>query len=204
MRRTSESRSVCLTLCDPVDYTGHGILQVRILEWVSFPFSRASSQPRDWTQVFHITGGFSTSWATREAREVSKTPFKLVRWVLSCSLLMSVSEAFSVTFTLNKIYTKLWVTETVFGPQVKSPPQRQVWQHCSPFTPKLSYLWLIHVNVWQKPAQLVKNPPSIQETWVQSLDWEDSLEKGTATRSGILTWRIPWTVLVHGVTKRRR
>ena len=38
-----------LTLCDPVDYTVHGILQARILEWVSFPFSRGSSQPRDRT-----------------------------------------------------------------------------------------------------------------------------------------------------------
>ena len=52
--------------------------------------------------------------------EVYKAPFKLVKQVLSCLLLMSVSEAFSVTFTLNKIYTKLWVTETVFGPRVIS------------------------------------------------------------------------------------
>ena len=37
----------CLTLCDPMDYTVHGILQARILEWVAFPFSRGSSQPRD-------------------------------------------------------------------------------------------------------------------------------------------------------------
>ena len=37
----------CLTLCDPMDYTAHGILQARILEWVAFPFSRGSSQPRD-------------------------------------------------------------------------------------------------------------------------------------------------------------
>ena len=36
----------CLTLCDPMDYIVHGILQVRILEWVAFPFSRGSSQPR--------------------------------------------------------------------------------------------------------------------------------------------------------------
>ena len=42
---------LCLTLCDPVDYTVHGILQARILEWVTFPFSRGSSQPRDRTQV---------------------------------------------------------------------------------------------------------------------------------------------------------
>ena len=37
----------CLTLCDPVDYTVHGILQARILEWAAFSFSRGSSQPRD-------------------------------------------------------------------------------------------------------------------------------------------------------------
>ena len=37
---------LCLTLCDPMDYTVHGILQPRILEWVAFPFSRGSSQPR--------------------------------------------------------------------------------------------------------------------------------------------------------------
>ena len=44
---------LCLTLCDPMDYTVHGILQARILEWVAFPFSRGSSQPRDCTQVSH-------------------------------------------------------------------------------------------------------------------------------------------------------
>ena len=37
----------CLTLCDPMDYTVHGILQARILEWVAFPVSRGSSQPRN-------------------------------------------------------------------------------------------------------------------------------------------------------------
>ena len=42
-------------------------------------------------------------------------------------------------------------------------------------------------------AQLVKNPPAMWETWVRSLGWEDPLEKGTATHSSILVWRIPWT-----------
>ena len=46
----------CLTLCDPMDYTVHGILQPRILEWVAFPFSRGSSQHRDQTQVSCIAG----------------------------------------------------------------------------------------------------------------------------------------------------
>ena len=43
-------------------------------------------------------------------------------------------------------------------------------------------------------AQLVKNPPAMRETWVQSLDWEDPLEKAKATHSSILAWRIPRTV----------
>ena len=42
-------------------------------------------------------------------------------------------------------------------------------------------------------AQLVKNPPAVQETWVQSLGWEDLLEEGMATHSSILAWRISWT-----------
>ena len=42
-------------------------------------------------------------------------------------------------------------------------------------------------------AQMVKNLPAMQETWVQSLNWEDPLEEGMATHSSILAWRIPWT-----------
>ena len=47
-------------------------------------------------------------------------------------------------------------------------------------------------------AQLVKNPPALQETWVRSLGWKDPLEKGKATHSRILAWRIPWTVQSWG------
>ena len=48
---------------------------------------------------------------------------------------------------------------------------------------------------WASPvAQLVKNLFAMWETWVQSLGWEDPLEKGKATHSSILAWRIPWTV----------
>ena len=50
-----------LTLCNPMAYTVHGILQARILAWVAFPFSRGSSQLRDQTQVSHIAGRFFTS-----------------------------------------------------------------------------------------------------------------------------------------------
>ena len=55
----------CPTLYDPMDYSPsgssvHGILQARVLEWVAMPSSRGSSQPRDQTQVSHITGRFFT------------------------------------------------------------------------------------------------------------------------------------------------
>ena len=52
----------------------------------------------------------------------------------------------------------------------------------------LQYSWASLV------AELVKKPPAMQETWAQSLGWEDPLEKGKATHSGILAWRISWTV----------
>ena len=52
----------------------------------------------------------------------------------------------------------------------------------------LQYSWASMV------AQVVKNPPTIQETWIQSLGWEDPMEKGKAIHSSILAWRIPWAV----------
>ena len=57
----------------------------------------------------------------------------------------------------------------------------------------LQYSWASLV------AQLIKNPPAMQETWVRSLGWEDPPEKGKATHSSIQAWRIPWAI--HGVTK---
>ena len=61
VQRKVKAAQSCLTLCDPMDCTVHGMLQARILEWGDFPFSRGSSQPRDRSQVSHIAGGFFTS-----------------------------------------------------------------------------------------------------------------------------------------------
>ena len=58
---------LCPVVCNPMDYTVHGILQARVLEWVAFPFSRGSFQPRNRTQVSRIAGGFFTSWDTKES-----------------------------------------------------------------------------------------------------------------------------------------
>ena len=64
----------------------------------------------------------------------------------------------------------------------------------------LQYSWASLV------AQLVKNPPAMQETWVQSLGWEDPLEEGMATHSSVCAWKIPmdrgaWWATVHEVTR---
>ena len=69
----------CPTLRDPMDCSPpgssvHGILQARTLEWVAIPFSRGSSQPRDWTWVSCIAGRFFTIWATREAPNSNSNP----------------------------------------------------------------------------------------------------------------------------------
>ena len=78
-----EVAPLCPALWDPMDSgppgsSVHGILQARTLVWVAIPFSRGSSQPRDWTRVFHITGRFFTVWATREAPYASNVMLKIL------------------------------------------------------------------------------------------------------------------------------
>ena len=72
----------------------------------------------------------------------------------------------------------------------------------------LIYALQLHIaSIWASlVAQLVKNPPSMQKTWVQSLGWENSMEEAMATHSSILAWRIPTDrgalqAILHGVTK---
>ena len=65
----------------------------------------------------------------------------------------------------------------------------------------------MYVSTWASlVAQKVKNPPAVQEIWVRSLDWEDSVQESMATHSSILAWRIPmhrraWQATVHRVTR---
>ena len=75
----TESRSVVSNSLNPMDYTAHWILQARILEWVDFPFSRGSSQPRYWTQVSHIAGRFFTSWATGKLKNTGVGSLSLLQ-----------------------------------------------------------------------------------------------------------------------------
>ena len=70
-----------------------------------------------------------------------------------------------------------------------------------------TFILLVPTISWASlVARTVKNQPAMQETWIQSLGWEDPLEEGMATHSSILAWRIPmdrgaWWATVHGVAK---
>ena len=114
------SLSVVLTLCDPMDCSPpgssvHGILQVRILEWVTIPFSRGSSWPRDRTWVSCIAGRFFTIWATRRLYSVMILTNKSALFIMSGNFLSS-----------NKWETK-WMNCKAFYPfgKIKTPDNKR-------------------------------------------------------------------------------
>ena len=71
----------CPTLCDPMDFTIHRILQARILEWVAFPFSRGSSQTRDQTQVSRIAVGFLLAEPQAKPKNTKVGSLSLLQWI---------------------------------------------------------------------------------------------------------------------------
>ena len=86
-------------------------------------------------------------------------------------------QLFSTRWPLPNEYLELWFL--FWGPRPFFPT-----------THLTSSTWTLAASL---VAQLVKSLPAMQETWVWSLDWKDPLEKGTATHSSTLAWRIPWT-----------
>ena len=98
----------CLTLYNPMDHSLpgssiHGILQVRVLEWVAISFSRGSSQPRDWTQISHIAGRLFTIRATREALLILYFP--LIKGILPPGKLRKKKISFMRTGFLKSVST---------------------------------------------------------------------------------------------------
>ena len=157
----------CLTLCDPIDYIVHAILQARILEWVAIPFSRGSSQPRDQTQVSCIMRLI-----------LSQLSHKGSPRILEC-----------VAYHLSR-----------------GSFQPNNWTRVSCIAGGFFTSWVTRASL---VAQTVKSLPAMCQTWVQSLGWEDPLEKKMTTHSSILAWKIPWmedpgrlpSMGSHGVTK---
>ena len=100
---------LCLTLCDPMEYTVHGILQARILEWVAYPFSKGSSWPRNWTGVSCIADGFFANWAIRETPSLVNQLLQKASW-----------EAYSV-FVVVQSLSHIWLFATPWTVAYQAP-----------------------------------------------------------------------------------
>ena len=167
----------------PHELYSHGILQARILEWAAYPFSRGSSWPRIQTGISCIAGGFFTSWAV----SYSKDP--------ESHLLVDLG---GPSGDAGSNWDSLCRHRPWQQPFLETHPNSRT------LVPARTILESSH---WASPVtQMVKNLPSMQETWVQPLVGDGCLEQGMATHSNIVAWRIPWTgetggLLSKGVTK---
>ena len=130
---------LCLTLCDPVDWSlpgcsVHGISQARILEWVAIFLSRGSSQPRDQTQVSCTAGGFFTVWASREAQGS--------HLINSCSS----SPLNFLPFTIHPVFIKLHAAVIFMLPFIISMDYHQSFMVCCSL-PCFLYLKLCSISL---------------------------------------------------------
>ena len=121
----SEVAQSCLTLCDSMDcslpgFSVHGILQARILEWVTISFSRGSSWPRDGTRVSHIVGRRFNLWATREAPKFSNR-FHIVLEIKSLKSPRAKIYAtlFSASILTTSFKTNEWLTSSYLPKEVR-------------------------------------------------------------------------------------
>ena len=122
---------LCLTLCNPMDYTVLGIFQARILEWVAFPFSRGSSQSGDRTQVSCIAGRFLTSWAASVSWGIRQ---KKSTWLYLDSTLhtrwfrqISIKQIKSVNPKRNQPWIFIGRTDAEADASVLWPPNVKNW-----------------------------------------------------------------------------
>ena len=164
-----------------MDYTVHGILQARILEWVAVPFSRGSSQPTDQTRGSCIAGGFSTTEKPREQSRGGIFPYpvnsfnkEILLEILLCDFQAhwKIVDLDFVLQGLQRYTIQDWL----------NPP---IWQNMEQRKLADDETFLV--------TQMVKHLPTMRETQIRSLGWEDPLEKEMATQSSTLAWIIPWT-----------
>ena len=174
----AQSLQLCLTLCDPMDYSlpgssVHGILQARILEWVVNSSSRGFSRPRDWASISYISCigrqallPLVPAGKPNRGNIQVKTP-KLKKDLKNFRFLRRFLEEWGWDPNFRNIY----------------PPNKEGQTTQFPLSNHLPFI--------SNPlaAQTIKNPPAVQETQVWSLGQNDPLEKGMATHSIILSRR---------------
>ena len=147
----------CLTLCNPMDYTVHGILQARILEWVAYPLSSGSSQPRNWIRVSCIKSVMPSSHLNLcrplfllppippSIRVFSNESTPHMRWPKYCSFSFSISPSNEhpglISFRMD------WLDLLAVQGTLKSLPQyhsskTSVLQHLAFLTVQLSHPYM--------------------------------------------------------------
>ena len=150
-----------------MDYTVHGILQARILEWVAFPFSRGSSQPRDQAWVSCTASGFFSNWATRETqllvkwtskktvhRLLSVHPqgttlmWKNIEWWITIQAWLQPSGFFSNWATRETQLLVKWTSKKTVHRLLSVHPQgsTHMWKNIE---------WWITIQAWLKPGNLL-------------------------------------------------
>ena len=117
----------CPTLCNPMGYTVHGILQTRILEWVAFPFSRVSSQPRDWAQVSHIVGRFFTSTSAILGTEENLKHKLSSAWASQC-LLRLKNNMYQSDYEISKRMTTISPRSVLKTAESTVQKQKEIFQ----------------------------------------------------------------------------
>ena len=149
-------------------------------------YTKGSEQNSHSLEVFFFNLFSVASW------EEYKAPLKLVGWVLSCPLLMSMSEAFSVTCTVSNIYTKLWVIETVFCPRVNSSPSE---------TTDLATSFTIHCKLSQPTPVFLPGKPNGQRSlagyspWgCKNLDMTERLSTRHSLHTNLKIWMHVWSI----------
>ena len=154
---------LCLILCDPMNYTVHGILQTRILEWVAFPFSREASQPRYRTQVSGIAGRFFTSWATGKPKNTR---------VGSLSLLQGIFPTQELNRGLLHCRQILYQLSYQESPDI---------HYSSIYHYSLLIIYPLLIYQPLTSGSVLKNLPGKQEMQVRFLGQEEALENEMAT-----------------------
>ena len=139
-----------------------------ILEWVAYPFSKGSSQPTNRTGVSCISGGFFTKLSYQGSPQNN---FRINTQVKQGFRIKD--QHLNKKSAINSYITKYW--------KIKLGKQFHSQQSSKILVQRASLV-----------VQIIKNQLAMQETRVQSPGWEDLLEKGMATHSRILAWRIPW------------
>ena len=183
----------CPTLCNPIDYTVHEILQARILEWVAFPFSRGSSQPRDglnpglphckWI-LYH--------WVTREAHNFQKQ-------IIFCNLKKTVSKSDISEYVLVKASKQTKNTEKHYAPsQIPSTPsslslsRRASQPHASRAPPLLDVGKIMYCVTWCPDSWAATGRQEYREftSWgIKFHQWEMKLEGAGKLSSSLFLFR---------------